>query len=114
MRDMCDMHDIRRYGTRYMKVWDFCDQRDMCDMHFDFRKIKLMSHMSRGSRGSHGSKITRMSCMSHMSRMSQGSRVGIFGQKYKNHVTGTRNTRMSHLAVLNPIMSHIYKIFRWN
>ena len=32
----------------------------------------------------------------------------ICGQKYKNHVTGTRNTRMSHLAVLNPIMSHIY------
>ena len=32
----------------------------------------------------------------------------ICGQKYKNHVTGTRNTRMSHLAVLNPIMRHIY------
>ena len=26
----------------------------------------------------------------------------------KNHVTGTRNTRMSHLAVLKPIMSHIW------
>ena len=23
MRDMCDMHDIRRYGTGYMKVGDF-------------------------------------------------------------------------------------------
>ena len=23
MRDMCDMHDIRRYGTGYMKVWDY-------------------------------------------------------------------------------------------
>ena len=34
----------------------------------------------------------------------------ICGQKYKNHVTGTRNTRMSHLAVLNPIMSHIYEM----
>ena len=24
MRDMCDMHDIHRYGTGYMKVWDLC------------------------------------------------------------------------------------------
>ena len=30
-----------------------------------------------------------------------------FKKTTKNHVTGTRNTRMSHLAVLNPIMSHI-------
>ena len=29
----------------------------------------------------------------------------------KNHVTDTRNTRMSHLAVLCLIMSHIYKNF---
>ena len=48
--------------------------------------------------------------MSRMSRMSQGSGVGIFGQKYKNHVTGTRNTRMSHLSLLCPIMSRIYCI----
>ena len=61
-----------------------------------------------GHMGHMGQKIPGMSCMSHMSRISQGFCVGIFGQKYKNHVTGTRNTRMSHLAVLNPIMSHIY------
>ena len=48
--------------------------------------------------------------MSRMSRMSQGSGVGIFVQKYKNHVTGTRNTRMSHLSLLCPIMSHIWTI----
>merc|ERR1712051_397786 len=30
-------------------------------------------------------------------------------KKKKNHVTGTRNTRMSHLAVFCPIMSHIWK-----
>ena len=30
-----------------------------------------------------------------------------FKKTTKNHVTGTRNTRMSHLAVFCPIMSHI-------
>ena len=39
--------------------------------------------------------------------MSRGFRVGILKKNTKNHVTGTRNTRMSHLAVLYLIMSHI-------
>ena len=66
-----------------------------------------MSRMSHMSRGSHWSNYKSANLMSRMSRMSQGSGVGIFGQKYKNHVTGTRNTRMSHLSLLCPIMSHI-------
>ena len=54
--------------------------------------VKLLVHKSHVTHVTH---VTGISCWNFKKKTT------------KNHVTGTRNTRMSHLAVFCPIMSHI-------
>ena len=87
----------------YVVLLDPCDPRDMRDMQLS--DTKYACHACHTCHVGHMGQIISPQISCHACH--RDFVLEFFKKTTKNHVTGTRNTRMSHLAVLNPIMSHI-------
>ena len=89
-------------------------------------KIHTMSRMSRMSRDmrdmqlshvthvTHVTWVTLVKLLVHKSHVTHVTGISCWNFRtkiQKKHVTGTRNTRMSHLSLLCPIMSLIWKCY---